>query len=146
MILPVLLMLQADVARESTPQEISFCSGPESDQGLRFCLADKLHERAEHELRTAVASARRSAVVQRREIAALSKKNGAVTLSGDPVRALVASQSAWERSYRADCIVVGLGAATGNAGTEGVTSNRNCEANRILDRVAFLKQTYSTER
>ncbi|WP_445191728.1 lysozyme inhibitor LprI family protein [Sphingomonas sp. Tas61C01] len=145
MILPVMLMLQAaDAARESTPSEIDLCS--ESDQGLRFCLADKLHARAEHAMDIALASARRSATVQKREIADFSTKNGGVTLSGDPVRALVASQSAWERSYRADCLVVGLGVATGNAGTEGVTSNLNCEANRILDRVAFLNQTYSTER
>ncbi len=87
--------------------------------------------------------ARRAALAQKQQIKRFSRANGGVTLEGDPVSALEVSQRAWERSYQADCQVAGLAVAMGNAGTEGVTTNWQCEADRILDRVQFLNKFYS---
>ena len=126
----------------NTAQEVEFCSGPSSTQPFRFCLADQKSERAKRQLTSALASARLAAANQKVEIARYVRSFGGVTLTGDPVRALDASQRAWERSYRADCHVVGLTVATGNAGTEGVTTNAMCEADRILERVSFLNDAF----
>lgn len=68
-----------------------------------------------------------------------------MTFKGDPVAALESSQKLWEKSFSADCGIVGLSLATGNAGTEGVTAGLECEADRIFERVKFLKRTYYIE-
>ncbi|WBY08407.1 lysozyme inhibitor LprI family protein [Sphingomonas sp. 7/4-4] len=141
MILLALLMVQTD-SDANTKQEIAFCASKENIQPYRFCLVDQRYERARKELAVALIDARRAAIAKRREIAESRRLGIGVTLSGDPVRALQLSQRAWERSYRADCYVVGLGVATGNAGTQGVTTDWECEMHRVLDRVAFLKKAF----
>ena len=74
-----------------------------------------------------------------------SRQSGGVTLSGDPVKVLEASQKAWEQSYIEDCHVEGLAVATGNAGTEGVNTMHDCEATRIFQRVDFLVSAFPSE-
>ena len=80
--------------------------------------------------------------MQQKKIRSYSRSSGSVTLSGDPVAALEASQRAWEKSYRADCLVEGLAVATARAGTEGVITNWECEATRMLERAAFLRDAF----
>lgn len=144
MILFSLLLSQAQ-PYESTPQEIAICLR-QSDQPERFCMADRKHDRAEKELAVAMVTARRAALAQKRAIAQFSREVGGVTLEGNPVEVLEASHRAWLKSYRSDCLLAGLALANGNAGTEGVTANWACEANRILDRVDFLKRTLLSGR
>ena len=139
MIWLALFLAQADGA-EPTKQDQAFCDSDKGTQPFRFCIADRMHERAQRQLATAIAQARRAAVQQKRGIAEFRRSMGGVTLNGDPVLELEASQRAWERSYRADCHLLGLGSATGNAGTEGVTTMVQCEADRIQQRVQFLQK------
>ncbi len=144
MILLAILLAQTG-AQEATAQEFTICS-KQDDQPYRFCLADRKYERARQDLAIAYAKAQRAATAHRREIAEFSRTNGGVTQSGDPVQALVTAQRAWTRSYQADCAVVGLAVATGNAGTEGVTKSRDCEADRLFERVRFLRDAYPSKR
>ena len=145
MILFIAFLIQAGIY-DSTVQERSFCASAQSSQPERFCLADRKHERAERGMASALAKARLDAVAKKREIQRFARAVGGVTLGGDPVKALATSQQAWQRSYRADCNAAGLDVATGNGGTEGVTLQWECEADRILDRARFLTKLYSTER
>ncbi len=143
MILVLLLFAQSPgVAGENTAREIAFCSGSQSTQPLRFCLADRRYERLKAEVAALLPKARRAAQMQRREILEFSRRNGGVTLDGSPVTALDRAQRAWEVSYVADCGVFALSRATGNAGTEGVTAMQDCYADRIAERIGFLKTIY----
>lgn len=128
-----------DAEKDNTPKESAYCRGSDSGQPFGFCLADRKHERAERDLAKAIAKARRGAIKQKQEIG----RSGPVTLAGDPLRMLDLSQKAWEKSYRADCLAAGLSVATGNAGTEGVTTNLECEAVRIFERARFLDRLFS---
>lgn len=145
-----LMMFQASssevgLSPENTQAEIDYCSKEDSDQPLRFCLADQKHERAQRALTQQLEKARLGATAQRKAIAEFTKQIGGTTIEGDPITALEASQLLWEKSFAADCLAVGLSRATGNAGTEGVTAKLECEADRTFERIEFLKRTYVIE-
>lgn len=127
---------------ENTQAEIDYCSGQGSGQPFRLCLADQKHERAERELKPLLIKVRAAAISQRNAIAEFAKQTGSVTLEGDPATAFETSQELWKKSFAADCGAVGLSRATGNAGTEGVTAELECEADRTFERIAFLKRAY----
>ncbi|MET3709919.1 uncharacterized protein YecT (DUF1311 family) [Sphingomonas trueperi] len=141
MIWLALFLAQADGV-ERTKEDEAFCSSDKSGQPYRFCMADREHARAERQLVVAFARARRAAVEQKRRIDAFRRSTGDVTLLGNPMLVLETSQRVWERSFRADCHLLGLASATGNAGTEGVTASLKCEVDRIQQRVQFLEQAF----
>jgi hypothetical protein len=126
----------------SAQAEIDFCNGPNSDQPYLFCLSDRRYERGERELKALLPKVRAAALAQRSDIAEFNAKQGRVTLEGDPLRAFESSQRLWEKSFVADCRASGLSQATGNAGTQGVSTELECEADRIFERIDFLKRTY----
>jgi uncharacterized protein YecT (DUF1311 family) len=141
----LLIAAVADQNMASTKAEEAYCAKPNSSQPYRFCLANRKRERASTALKAALTAARRGAGIQKREIMRFSRQSGGVTLSGDPVKVLEASQKAWEQSYIEDCHVEGLAVATGNAGTEGVNTMHDCEATRIFQRVDFLVSAFPSE-
>ncbi len=127
---------------DATTRDEAYCATPDSGQPMRFCLADRRYERLKANLAALLPKARRAAQEQRRAILEFSRRNGGVTLDGNPVTVLDRAQRAWEVSYVADCSVFALSRATGGAGTEGVTAQQECNADRIAERIGFLKTIY----
>lgn len=140
LMLAALSMAQADDAAQ---RDAAYCSSGASDQPGRLCLADRRYERGKRELAALLPLARRAAEDNRREIDDFSKRIGGVTLEGDPIAALIKAQKIWEASHAADCGLIGLQSATGNGGTEGPTAELECLADRVAQRVRFLKDAYS---
>lgn len=143
MILTLLLAAASPMqADDATKRDEAYCAASDSGQPERFCLADRRYMRGESELADLLPQVHRATKDSRREIADFTKRIGGVSLRGDPVAALEKAQKAWEASYAADCGVVGLQVATGNGGTEGPTAQLECSADRIAERIGFLKTIY----
>ena len=137
----------ADAQSQSMPQpdDDEYCSSDDNSAPYRFCLAERRFDRASEELDRLIPMIRLTAMNRRESLSEFAEKFGDVTLEGDPVDAFDASQQAWEVSYRADCELIGIMTATGNAGTEGVTARVDCEAERVEQRIAHLKTIYEME-
>jgi hypothetical protein len=128
-----------------TQGEIDYCASSSSGQPFLFCLADRRYERGEYELETLLPKLRAAARAQSEHIAEFSRRIGGVTLEGDPVDALETSQRLWKESAAADCLAFGLSQATGDAGTQGVETELDCRADRVFERIEYLKLTYDIE-
>ena len=129
-------------ASEQELHELSYCMSGESGQPFRFCLNDRRWERGRVELDAVLKKVSAAIESQDRTLREYTKSSGGVTFVAMAKKSFHNSQKLWEKSYAADCTLVGISMRTGSAGTEGVTANWGCEADRILERVAFLRRTY----
>ena len=129
-------------ASEQELHELSYCMSDENGQPFRFCLNNRRWERGRVELDAALKNISAAIETQDRTLREFTKISGGVTFVAKAKKSFHSSQKLWGKSYAADCTLVGISMRTGNAGTEGVTANWGCEADRILERVAFLRRTY----